>query len=244
VTDYSTAPSYRRRRHPGRGLLITLIVLVLLVIAADRIGLLVAERVVASKVQSSQDLNRRPAVHIEGFPFLTQVVANHYQAVRLDSDQLTVGDQTKRVTLAALDARLTGVRATNHFSGVTADRVTATAKIGYSELSRLLGVPISYQPGGRVQAQRSVTVLGQTITGTVSARVTVPGGDTLGFSDVRVGVANTGIELPQAAVNELSAVFAQQLSLTGLPFRLRVDRLDAASQGVTVTATATDVSLG
>ena len=225
-------------------MLIALIVLVLLLVAADRIGVLVAERIVGQKVQSSQDLNRRPAVHIEGFPFLTQVIANHYQAVRLDSSQLIVGDRNKRVTLESLDARLTGVRATNRFSGVTADRVTATAQIGYPELSQLLGVPISYQPGGRVQASRSVTVLGQTITGTVSARVTVPGGDTLGFSDVRVGVANTGLQLPQATVNELTAVFAQQLSLTGLPFRLRVERLDATPQGVSVTATATNVSLG
>ena len=246
VTGYSTysAPPGTRRRHRGRGLLITLLVLVLLLIAADRIGVLVAERTVGQKVQSSQNQDRRPAVHIEGFPFLTQVIANHYRAIRLDSSQLTVGDQAKRVTLDSLDARLTGVRATNHFSGVTADQVTATAKISYSELSQLLGVPISYQPGGRVQAQRSVTVLGQTITGTVSARVTVPGGDTLGFSDVRVGVANAGVQLPQAIVDQLTSVFAQQLSLTGLPFRLRVDRLNATAQGVSVTATATDVSLG
>lgn len=224
--------------------MITLIVLVLLLVAADRIGLMVAERIVASKVQSSQNLSSQPAVHIEGFPFLTQVIANRYKAVRLDASQLTVGDHSKQVTLASLDARLTGVRATGHFSGVTAEQVTASAKIGYPELSQLLGVPISYQPGGRVQTRKSVTVLGQTISGTVSARVTVPGGDTLGFSDVRVGVADAGIELPQAAVNELSAVFAQQLSLTGLPFRLRVQRFDASSQGVSVTATASNVALG
>jgi hypothetical protein len=223
---------------------VSLIVLVLLLVAADRIGVLVAERVVASKVQSSQGLTSRPSVHIEGFPFLTQVIANRYQAVRLDANDLTVGDRTKRVTLDLLDARLTGVRATNHFSGVTAQQVTATAKISFPELSRLLGVPISYQAGGRVQASKSVTVLGQTITGTVSARVSVPGGDTLGFSDVRVGIADTAIQLPQSAVNELSAVFSQQLSLTGLPFRLRVQRFDTSSQGISVTASASDVTLG
>ena len=222
----------------------SLIVLVLLLVAADRIGVLVAERIVASKVQSSQSLTSRPSVHIEGFPFLTQVIANRYQAVRLDANDLTVGDRTKRVTLDLLAARLTGVRATNHFSGVTAQQVTATAKISFPELSRLLGVPISYQAGGRVQASKSVTVLGQTITGTVSARVSVPGGDTLGFSDVRVGIADASIQLPQSAVNELSAVFSQQLSLTGLPFRLRVQRFDTSSQGISVTASASDVALG
>src|SRR5690348_14973565 len=101
----------RRRRSPRRGLLILLAVVVLLLVAADRIGLLMAERTVASKVQSSQHLANRPAVHIEGFPFLTQVIANRYRAVKLDSDHLTVGAQDKRVALDSLDARLTGVRA-------------------------------------------------------------------------------------------------------------------------------------
>lgn len=222
----------------------SLIVLALLLVAADRIGALVAERAVASKVQSSQHLTNRPDVHIEGFPFLTQVIANHYKAIKLDAKQLTVGTQDKRVALQALDARLTGVRATGRFSGVTAEQVTATAQIGYSELSRLLGVPLSYQAGGRVQARQSVTVLGQTITGTVSAVVTVPGGDELGFSDVRVGVADTGVELPQAAVNQLTAVFSQQLSLAGLPFGLRVRQLEATSAGVRITAVASNVTLG
>jgi hypothetical protein len=234
----------RRRRSPWRGLLILLIVVVLLLVAADRIGLVVAERTVASKVQSSQDLSSRPAVHIEGFPFLTQVIENRYRTVKLDSNHLTVGAQDKRVALESLDARLTGVRATNHYSGVTAEQVTATARIDYPQLSQLLGIPLGYQPGGRVQTQKSVTVLGQTITGTVSAVVTVPGGDELGFSDVRVGVANSGVQLPQAVVNELTAVFSQQLSLAGMPFRLRVRQLAATSSGVVVTAVASNVALG
>jgi hypothetical protein len=234
----------RRRRSPWRGLLILLVIVALVLVAADRIGLFMAERAVASKVQSSQDLTSRPAVHIEGFPFLTQVMANRYRAVRLDSDHLTVGAQDKRVALDSLDARLTGVRATNHFSGVTAERVTATAQIGYPQLSQLLGIPLGYQPGGRVQTHKSVTVLGQTITGTVSALVTVPRGDELGFSDVRVGVASTGVRLPQSVVDELTAVFSRQLSLTGLPFGLRVQELAAASSGVRVTAVASNVRLG
>jgi hypothetical protein len=219
-------------------------VLVLLLVAADRVAVAVAQGKVADKVQSSQRLNTRPSVHIEGFPFLSQVIANHYGEIRLDADQLTVGSQDKRITLGRLDARLTGVRATNNYSGVTADQVAATAKISYPELGQLLGVPISYAPGGRVQATRSVTVLGKTVTGTVSAVVTVPGGDQLGFSDVRVGVADTSISLPQSAISELTAVFAHQLSLAGLPFGLRVRQIAPDSGGVQVSATASNVTLG
>jgi hypothetical protein len=244
VTRNQSATSNAVRRRRGRGLLVSLLVLVLLLVAADRIGKAVAEAKVADKVQSSQHLNSQPAVHIDGFPFLTQVTANHYRTIRLDANQLTVGSQDKRVALDWLHARLIGVRATNHFSGVTADQVAASAKISYSELSRLLGVPVGYAPGGRVQAKRSVSVLGRTVTGTVSAVITVPGGDELGFADVRVGVADTSVSLPQSAVSELTAVFASQLSLSGLPFGLRVRQIAPDSGGVQVNATASNVALG
>jgi len=242
VTGYPAGP-VPRRRHPGRGLLIALVVLLLLLVAIDRIGVLVADRAVASKVQSSQNLDRRPSVRIQGFPFLTQVIANHYGDVTLNAHQITLGHSGKRVTLDSLDARLSGVRTRDRFSSATADQVTATGTVGYGQLSQLLGIPLSYAAGGRVQATRSVTVLGQTVRGTVSAVVTVPGGDELGFSDVRVSVADATVGLPQAVVGQLTDAFNQQLSLSGLPFGLRVRNLDVSRDGVSITATASNVTL-
>jgi hypothetical protein len=224
-------------------LLIAVIVLAVLAVAADRIGLLVAERQIASRVQSSQDLNRRPSVDIEGFPFLTQVLANHYPTVKLVAQDLAVGTSDRRVRLADLNARLHDVRTIQNFSGATAQTADGTAVLTYQELSRALGVTVGYAGGGRVQASSSVEVLGRTITGTASAEVGVAGGDQLTFSSIRVGVPQAGISVPQQLTDQFSSIFADKLSLRGLPFHLRIERLVAAEDGVRIAATARDLTL-
>jgi hypothetical protein len=235
--------STRRRGSFGRGLLLFLIVLVLLVVAADRIGVLVAERQIAAKVQSSQHLDRKPSVKIDGFPFLTQVLANHYPSVRLAAEDFTVGNSDRTVRLADLSARLQDVRAIENFSGATAHDASGTAMLTYPELSRAVGVPLGYAGGGRVQASRSVEVFGQTITATASAEVGITGGDELTFSAVRVGLPQGGIELPQQVSDQFSSIFANRLSLRGLPFHLRIQQLLATAAGVRVSAVASDLTL-
>jgi len=238
-----SAVTSRRSRSPLRGLLVAVIVLAVLAVAADRIGLLVAERQIASRVQSSQDLDRRPTVNIEGFPFLTQVLADHYPTVKLVSQDLAVGTSDRRVRLADLNARLHDVRTVDNFSGATAQTADGTAMLSYPELSRALGVTVSYAGGGRVQASSSVEVLGHTVTGTASAEVAVAGGDQLTFSTVRVGVPQAGISVPEQLTKQLSSMFESKLSLRGLPFHLRIEQLVATEDGVRVSATARDLTL-
>ena len=220
-----------------------LIVLAVLAVTADRVGLLVAERLIASRVQSSQELERRPSVDIEGFPFLTQVLANDYPTVTLVAQDFAVGSSDRRVRLAELDARLHDVRTIDKFSMVTVRTAEGTAVLSYQELSRALGVTLGYAGGGRVQASSSVEVLGQTLTGTASAQVGVTGGDQLTFSSVRVGVPQGGISVPKQLTEQFSSIFATKLSLRGLPFHLRIQQLAATEDGVRIAATARDLVL-
>ncbi|HEX2903996.1 MAG TPA: DUF2993 domain-containing protein [Jatrophihabitans sp.] len=243
VTDYVSATRPARRGHRGRALIIVVLVLALLLATADRVGAAVADRVIAAKIQSSQHLSRQPNVTIEGFPFLTQVLRNHYQAIKASGSDITVGAAGQPVTVASFQARLTGVSTFDNFHGVTADTATGTATIGFDQLAKVLGVPLSYAPGGRVQATRTVTVLGQQVTGTVSAVVTVPGGDQLAFSDVRVAVQGVGVSVPSSVTDELSSVFARKLSLAGLPFGLRITTLTTSPAGVRVSAVADHIRL-
>ncbi len=237
----------RRTGFRWRGLLIFGVVVVVLLVAADRIALAVAERKVASKVQSAQNLASRPAVHITGFPFLTQVIANRYRTVRLSARGVKVGAGTNRIAISTLTAQLHGVRATGNYSGVTAETVQGTAELSYPELSRVVGAQLGFGGSGsdgtgRVQATRSVSALGQTISATVSAQVGITDGQLLTFSAVRVEVAN-GVGVPQAVADQLSSIFKNQLSLAGLPFGLRIQRVVAGPAGVAVSATAHDVNL-
>jgi hypothetical protein len=218
-------------------------VLAVLLVAADRIGLLVAERQIASKVQSSQDLDRKPSVTIEGFPFLTQVVANHYPTMRLAAQGLTVGSSDRQVRLADVAARLHDVRTIDNYSGATVQTADGTATLSYAELSKALGVTVGYAGGGRVQASSSVEVLGKTVTGTASAEVGVAGGDELTFGSVRVGVPQAGVSVPEQVTHQISSIFDNKLSLRGLPFHLRIQQLVATEDGVRIAATARGLTL-
>jgi LmeA-like phospholipid-binding len=219
------------------------IVVAVLLVVADRVAVVVAERQIAQKVQSSQELSHRPSVSIEGFPFLTQVLANHYPTVKLAAQNLTVGSSDRRVRLAELHARLHDVRTIDRFSGATAQTADGTAMLSYRDLSKALGVTLGYAGGGRVQASSSVKVLNQTITGTASANVGVAGGDELTFSSIRVGVPQAGISVPEQVTRQFSSAFENKLSLRGLPFHLRIQQLVATEDGVRISATARDLTL-
>jgi len=237
-----------RRRSPLRGLVITVLVLAILLVVADRVALVIADRAVASKIQSTQNLSRRPGVHIEGFPFLTQVIGNRYRAVRLNASQVTVGDSGRKVTMKTVNARATGINTTRDFSRATADTVSGTATVTYSELSRVVGVPLRYDGtgadgAGRVATTKTLSALGLSVTGSVSAEVNVLGGDRLQFSQVRVTLADTGVSLPQSTTDQFLSVFGNQLSLSGLPFGLRIDRIIATPAGVEVAGSGTHVPL-
>ncbi len=238
-----------RRRSHWRGLLVFVLVVVILLVVVDRVAVVVAEHRVADKVRSSQDLATTPAVSIKGFPFLTQVIGNRYRDVRVTARDLTVGADRDRLKVSQLAARLGGVRATGHFSGVTATTVNGTATVDYAELSRVVGVSLGYagvgtDGRGRVSAMKSVSALGKTITGTVSADVNIVGGSLLTFSGVKVGISDVGLQLPQSVTDQFSAIFAKQLSLSGLPFGLQVQSIAVAKSGVSITAVGHNVALG
>jgi hypothetical protein len=228
--------------------LVAVVVLVVLLVAADRLAVFVADRAVASKIQTSQKLESRPSVKIEGFPFLTQVISNNYQAVRLKAHNVTVGDSDRRVAIRDLVARLTGIKANRDFSQATAKTVNGTATVSYAELSRVVGVPLHFDGTnasgvGRLATTKAVSALGLSVSGSVSAQVNVIGGDSLQFSSVQVKFADTGISLPQTVTDQFTSVFHDQLSLKGLPFGLAIERIVITASGVSVVAEASDVAL-
>ena len=60
-----------------RKILIALFVMIIVLVVADRIALLIAERKISDRVASAYDLPAKPGVSIAGFPFLTQVAAGN-----------------------------------------------------------------------------------------------------------------------------------------------------------------------
>jgi hypothetical protein len=220
------APPRRRARWPWV-LLGVVLVLVALFVAADRIALHIAEDKAAETLQSSQQLNTKPDVSVAGFPFLTQLVAGEFDDVTISANDLDVGNHT--VQIASLVVHLHHVTVPRDYSQVRARTAQADARIGYDELSRALHVPVSDAGGGRLAAKATVTLNGQTFSGTVSA---VPRTSSKGisFADPKVTVGS--VNLPAFAARALANVFSKVISLAGLPFNVQVTGAGVTTDGL------------
>jgi hypothetical protein len=222
-----------------RRLVIGVIVLVGLLVAADRIGNVIAEHTVAKTVQDSQHLAHRPDVDIAGFPFLTQLAAGKFGKVTLRDHDVTAGTGRRALRLSAVTVVLREVHVARSFTSATAAHTTASALASYADLSSALGVTVTYAGDGLVRAKASTSALGQRLTGTVTARPDIHDG-TLAFGSPRVSVA--GVQLPPAAAQALAHVFGAPLPLAGLPYGLSVRSVTASSDGLDLVLTGRNLT--
>jgi hypothetical protein len=222
-----------------RRLVIGVIVLIGLLVAADRIGNVIAEHTVATTVQDSQHLAHRPDVNIAGFPFLTQLAAGEFGKVTLHDHDVVAGTGRRALHLSAVTVVLRDVRVARDFSSATAAHTTANAVASYSDLSSALGVTVSYAGDGRVRAKASTSVLGQKVSGSVSARPVVRSGS-LAFGSTRVSV--DGTQLPASASAALADVFGAPLSFAGLPYGLSVRSVSASADGLRLVLAARNLT--
>jgi len=234
-----TRMATRTRARPsrfGRVVLVAAIVLAALLVAADRIGLLVAERAAADTLQQSQHLQRRPDVSIGGFPFLTQLATGTFDSIHVTADDLTVADGNTQLLVAKLDVTLQHVHVSRDFRSARSESSTAVALVRYSDLSHTLGTQVSYAGAGRIGASAAVGVVpGVTVPAAATAAIRVQG-DALVFQDVQVSLA--GQAVPPGLSSYFTGLFGNAISLRGLPFGVRVHSVTAAADGVTVTLTA------
>lgn len=210
----------RRRRRWPRRLLITLIILLILLFAADRIGLVVAENLVADRVQQSQDLGSKPSVSIGGFPFLTQLASADFANVTVEADGIT----RNGLHVTTLHANLGSVRPESGYSSARVATLDGTAFINFSDLSSTVlafsKIQVTFSPGSDGMLSISATVSGQELhaLATVTA---VPGN--------------------QLAITAQG--FTVKIPLGGLPFGLKVTDVAVQSNGISVSATAQNVVL-
>ncbi|MCW2601299.1 MAG: hypothetical protein JWM02_3128, partial [Frankiales bacterium] len=163
-----------------RRLITSLVVLLLLLVVADRVGVVAASRVVASKLETSAGLTSAPSVRIRGFPFLTQAVGGRY-----DEIDVTVTNLVRfGVRLSRLDASMHGVRLplsqalSGRVSNVPVEGITATAVITYAEVASRGNIAgMSVVPSGTgVRVTARLTVLGQSVTADAESTVRLSGG--------------------------------------------------------------------
>jgi hypothetical protein len=223
-----------------RKLLIFVIILAGLLVAADRIGVVVADHEVADHIQTAYHLPSKPSVSVHGFPFLTQVVSGHYDEIDVSTGQLT----TQGVTVDNLVAKLTGVKAPmsdlmgHGAASISAAQVSGTATVPFSSVRRRLpaGVTLS-QAGSAVKLTGKVRYLGLSVPVTADALLS-PSGSGIAVTPTRIQVANDGGALSSL----ISGQFHFVVPITGLPLRLSVKSVHVVQGGVRVGATASNVS--
>lgn len=213
----------------ARRLLIVLVVVVGLLVALDRIGAVVAERLAADTIQSNQHLPQRPDVNITGFPFLSQLATGNFDKIIVTDDNVPLRGTPTDVRLATIQVTLRHVHVARDLSSVHAARADAVATMSFRELGRALGgVPVRYAGGGRVVAAKSIALLGRRLDGAISARPLIAN-DTLTFGQAHIKDVN---RLVPGAAAPLARVFAVRLPLSGIPFNVRVRSLHVDQAGL------------
>jgi LmeA-like phospholipid-binding len=231
-----------------RAVLITLVVLGVLFVAADRISVAVAEHEAANEFKKSQPIEGGASVSIKGFPFLTQVLDGDIHRVHASAKGIVAEAQGGSLRITRFDADLHDVKLSDGFSTATAHTVDGTALISYKDLSDAApdGVTVSYggrsdEPGTskvKVTGRITIPVLGKTWQRSVTSDVRLEGGNRVTLH--ARSIPDTGI--PGLADEVRKRIdFSQQV--TGLPEGIRLDEVKAGPDGVTIKVSGTGVSL-
>jgi hypothetical protein len=219
-----------------RKLLIALLALVVLLVAGDRIAAAVAEHQISSRVAATYGLRHKPAVTIEGFPFLTQVLTGHYSRIDISVNEVGSGG----ATLHHLSAHFTGVRASLSqvlkagASGATAAHASGTATVGYRDLDQQLPRGLRLHP------------LGKDLK--VSGGVDVSGGRVPVSATVSLGVTPSGIKVTPVDARpsgQAGSAYSSRLDvvvpLSSLPLHLHLNSVQVTQGGLRIAASARDV---
>jgi LmeA-like phospholipid-binding len=222
-----------------RKLLIGLAALVVLLVAADRISVAVAENQISDRLTSAYGLPHKPGVSITGFPFLTQVAAGDYHQIEVSASQVPAGG----ATLHDLNIRLTGVHATvgqvlgNGSSMVTADRAAGSAMVGFGTVDQRLPGGFRLHPDGK-----NLSVSGRLAFHGV--HIPVSATVTLGVSGTGISVTPVQVRVPGVLglpVSAYSSRLRVVVPLSTLPLHLHLTSVHVTPDGLRIGASARHV---
>ncbi|MEV5982679.1 DUF2993 domain-containing protein [Streptomyces sp. NPDC052114] len=242
-----------------RILLIVVVILGGLFVAADRLAVSFAESEAADKLRSSEGLGETPDVSIKGFPFLTQVVGGELDDVEVGIKDYDARSGSDSIRIADLTAHMKGVKFSGDYSSATAATASGTARVSYDELLKAsesepvelpLGakgkvVGLSDGGNGKIKVEVEVSKGGAKLPKPVhvlsSVRVE---GDTIKVHADRIpknlDVLGVSIPLPEGMVRDVTD-FEQKID--DLPAGIRLEKVEAAPDGVDMSVTGTNVSL-
>jgi hypothetical protein len=215
--------------------LFTLIVLAILLVIGDRVALAITENEMASQFVAN-GFPVKPSVTIEGFPFLTQLVAKDFKKVDISASNIPAGP----VTISTLNATITGLHISSFSSSATArvDHLTATAFISFGALAAaggLDGTGITVTPDG-TNKLKITAGLGGIVSDTEVAQITQTGPQTISIKLLPTSGGMLGSLLGSFASYSFNLP-------AGVPASIRITGLTLNTQGLTVSAAASNATL-
>lgn len=230
-----TRTATRSMRRPSSGgrrvrrYVIALLIVVVLLVALDFAARLVAENVMASKIEH-QGLQHKPDVSIDGFPFLTQVASRDFRQVNLTAANQTEGP----VTITSINATARDIKLNSYaFSSGTIGSLSGTAVISFSSLGNALtqqvgplgsllnGAGLNLTAAGPHEVKASLNVL--VVSGSATWRVSRLSGNRL---NIRL-VSSSG--LPSSLLSSIQDI---TLQIPKLPLGLSIDSVQVSPDGV------------
>jgi hypothetical protein len=226
-----------------RALLVVILLLIGLVLVADRVAVGFAEDRVAEQVAEKGGLAGTPEVDIDGFPFLTQAVGGRYDEVRisLTADQLGQPEGTRAdVVLRGVEVPLSSVLA-GSVQEVPVERIDGTATLSYALLSAQLGSGTELErEGDGLRITRTLEVLGQQVRLTATGQVALDGNDLV--VDVEEA-SGAGVDVPGFLLDRATDLLDLRYPVPALPFGLQLTGVRPAADGVDIRVEATDTVL-
>jgi LmeA-like phospholipid-binding len=236
----------RTRRASSRGRRVrryatVLVIVIVLLVALDFAARIVAENVIASKIEH-QGLQHKPDVTIDGFPFLTQVASRDFQRVNLTGADQTAGP----VTITTINATARNIKLNSFaFSSGTIGSLSGTALISFSSLGNALtqqvgplgsllnGAGLNLTDAGSHLVKASLNVL--VVSGSATWRVALLSGSRLNITLV----SSSG--LPSSLLSSIQDI---TLQLPKLPLGLTIDSVQVSPAGLVGRVSAANVPFG
>ena len=233
-----------------RRLIGVVLVLLVLLVVADRVTWWIARRVIAERVQSEAGLAERPDVDVHGFPLLTQAVRGKYDQVNAKVHDLTVQDG---VTVDVLDVEMRGIHAglgdlVHHRLGdVPVESAVAEATVGFPAIDKVVAenlpdenLKVEFTEGDSGRLAITGTYQSATFSSQIEgdATVTVQDGDLL-----LELTSDSFQDIPAALRPQVEGLLNRSYHLPELPFGFKAKNVTVGHSGVTVKATTTEVQL-
>ncbi len=224
-------PVRRRRRRWPYVLAISLLAVIATLVILDRVAAAKTQDRIAQEIRS-QGFPSQPAVAVQGFPFLTQLLSRNLETVDISAASLRAGPVTLRLTM-----RATSIKLNPGYGGGTIGQLSGTGLIGFPAIAQVAsqaGAPgLTVSASGPHEIRLAANLGAATATATASVTPAGPGA-------FRIQVVSAG-GLPRSLVDRISGF---TVPVPPLPLGLRIQQVSVTAKGVEVHVTGSNIRFG